>query len=334
MVSRPVVLTAHVRRETVEVDDALARECEPPDPGVVRSGVVETVHRVLPLFLRQRRAAARRDGLAGVFGGRLVGRGVVLGRAPFEIRTGLQTVDQRRTDRVFVGRGVVLEQRFGLLQVGENHRVVDVVDRRAGIVLGLGLRGLGQDDRNAQSQHVVAFGDRVLLELVQAYQIEVEHRPVGVGETQVGTLRGAQRREVCLVDQADHVVGRHDPRVVVVPGEGAYGKVRAERFVGSELPEPVVADVARDDQVARHGFRGEVDGRKREVPGLTVIRIARRTGLHERRRNTADHRFEGRLILGGYLRGGGIFDTAAQQETECGCRYFQDVFHGVVRIGD
>lgn len=94
------------------------------------------------------------------------------------------------------------------------------------------------------------FSVIVLLELVQTHQIEVEHGPIGVGEAQIGLLRGVERREIRGVDLFDDVVGRHDPRIVVVPRERTHGIVGAERFVGSPLCEPVVADIAANGDVA------------------------------------------------------------------------------------
>ena len=83
------------------------------------------------------------------------------------------------------------------------------------------------------------------------------------------------------VDLFDDVVGRHDPRIVVVPRERGHGIVGAERFVGSPLCEPVVTDIAADGDVARHGFRGDMDGRQGEVPCLPYLGIACGTGLYE-----------------------------------------------------
>ena len=313
VIGSPVVLAAHVHRVAEEVRNALAREGQSPDPGVVRVGVVETVGRVLPLLLRQRRAGACGDGLAGIFGSLLVGFSIVLCRTALQVGTGLHTVDERQADGVLVRRREGREQLLGRVKVGEDDRVVDVVHLGAGVVLGLGFGCRGQDDGHAESQQVVCLGYRILLELVQAYQIEVEHGPVGVGKAQVGTLRGIESREIRCVDQVDHVVGHHDPRIVVVPGEGSYGVICTECVVRAPLSEPVVADVARYDQVSGHRFRSDVDSREREVPGSALLCIARRTGLYEGGRDTADLRLEGHLILRSYIRGCGFFDAAVEQ---------------------
>ena len=330
-VGAPCVLGTHVRREAEKVGDALARQGEAPDPGIVRRGAVEAVRGVLPLLLRKGRAAAGGDGLPGVLGRLRISGIVLLRRAPLEPGPGFQSVNQRQADRVLVGGRKAAQQLFGLVQVGEDHLVVDVIDLGAGVVLGLGLGGLGQYDGHAQPENLGRFGVVVLLELVQTHQIEVEHGPIGVGEAQIGLLRGVERGEVRGVDLLDDVVGRHDPRIVVVPRERAHGIVGPERFVGSPLCEPVVADIAADGDVARHGFRGDMDGRQGEIPGLAILCVTRGTGLYERGRNTLDQRFEGHLILGGYFIGVGFFDAAACQQSRRQrreryvCRFFHSI---------
>jgi hypothetical protein len=304
-----------VRREAEQVGNALARKRKAPDPGIVRHGAVEAVRGVFPLLLRQGCTAAGVNGQAGVLGGGNIGFGVVLGRTALKPGPGFQSVDQRRTDRILVGSRKAAQQFFGLVQVGEDHLIVDVVDLGTGVVLGLGLGSLGQYDGHAQPENPGRFSVIVLLELVQTHQIEVEHGPIGVGEAQIGLLRGVERREIRGVDLFDDVVGRHDPRIVVVPRECTHGIVGAERFVGSPLCEPVVTDIAADGDVARHGFRGDMDGRQGKIPGLAFACIACGTGLYERGRNAFYQRFEGDLILGSYFIGVGFFDAAACQQS-------------------
>ena len=285
----PRLLVADVGLEIHQVGDVVAGDRQAPDPRVVGRRTIEAGRGVFPLCLGQGSTAARCDSLTGIFGSLLVSLGVVVGSSALQICTGLEAIDHCQAGRIGICRRVIGKVCRRLFEVGEDYFFVHLGRRSAGIGFGFRFGRRFRHNGHCQADNSIAGGILVLLEFIDAYQVEVERGPVCVGKAEDMFGRG---RESFRVDGADDIVGRLDPCVIVFPGQVADCIVVAEGVIGTPLAEPVVARIARYDDLTGRRVRSEVDGRQREVPVHLVIG-RKRPRLYQCGGDTFHHSFEG-----------------------------------------
>ena len=316
-------------REIHKVGDAFGRLRKVPHPRIV--GFVEARFGVQPLRFGHDRAFRGVDGLAGIRRG--VGILRRIEAAQPEVSTRLDAVDHGQTRIGLRRRGVVGQQRLGVVEVPEDefeHRLA----RHARIVAGHILGGVLVHDRDGQPLDARNVGVLVVERIVQSGQIQIELGAISFGEAQIAFLRFGKFH---ARQQADHIVARFDERIVAVPREATYGLRRTDQNARLPVGEPVISRTfvaGGAYHVARGGVRSAHHARIAEVEAVVVRPAVHRIGvghvdgdgiddgLHLSRR-IAD--LSGSRAVGGE----GLFDTARERHgaDKGECRCFQYVFH-------